>query len=150
DSTLRLVRSELIERKGKVETKRANDLPKIEGDPLQLQQVLLNLMMNAMDAMNAVPQSWRRMTVNTRLTDAGSVECSSMDRGPGILPDEQERVFDAFFTTKAQGLGLGLSICNTIVKSHGGELSVRNMAAGGVAATLTLPVRHANMATAVK
>jgi len=150
DSTLRLVRSELIERKVKVETKLGNDLPKIEGDPVQLQQVLLNLMMNAMDAMNSVPPSWRRMTVNTRLTDAGSVECSITDRGHGIAPEQQERLFEAFFTTKEHGLGLGLPICNSIVKSHRGELSMKNLAAGGAAATFSLPVRRANTTVTAK
>jgi PAS domain S-box-containing protein len=138
-STVRLLQSELIYRNVRVETELRNDLPIISGDPVELQQVLLNLFMNAMDAMTATPPSERRLTIGTRETKEGTAELSLRDQGPGISPDELTRIHEPFFTTKESGLGLGLSICSMIVDSHRGRLTLSNATDGGVIATVSLP-----------
>jgi signal transduction histidine kinase len=146
-STVELLHSELIARRFKVELRLAPDLPPTFGDAVQLQQVLLNLVMNAMDAMAATPLPQRSIAVSTRL-DGGEIETSITDRGPGLARAAQARAFEPFFTTKPQGLGLGLSICSTIVNVHGGQLALVNDADGGARARFTLPVRR--MAVAAK
>jgi PAS domain S-box-containing protein len=146
ESTLRLLHSELITRGVRAEVELANDLPQISGDSVQLQQVLLNLAMNAMDAMSATEPAQRHITVATRHDGNGSVEAVVADRGRGLPSDERDRLFQPFFTTKQHGLGLGLSICSTIVKSHGGNLRIDNNAGGGAVAVLALPCRPAGPA----
>ncbi|MBT1514451.1 PAS domain-containing protein [Bradyrhizobium sp. SRL28] len=140
DSTLRLLRSELIDRRIKVDVTLEHNLPRTSGDPVQLQQVLLNLLMNGMDAMNAASLSQRVLTVGTRSSGTGTIEAFISDRGQGIAPEEHSRIFQPFFTTKHQGLGLGLAICSTIVKTHGGKLGIDNNADGGATASFALPV----------
>jgi C4-dicarboxylate-specific signal transduction histidine kinase len=138
-SSLRLLHSELGIRKIKVKTGLKIDLPPISGDSVQLQQVLLNLMMNAMEAMASTPPSMRTLGIGTRTTEEGYVEVSITDNGPGMSPDELNRLFEPFFTTKERGLGLGLSICETIVRSHRGRLNLANASGGGVTAIFSLP-----------
>jgi PAS domain S-box-containing protein len=141
-SALQLLRGELIGRQIKVSTNLADRLPAAHGDPVQLQQVMLNLLMNAMDAMSATPLSRRAITVSTRMTEKDRIEAVIADRGPGIAPADRIRVLEPFFTTKDHGLGLGLSICSTIVNSHGGELNLDNNADGGATARFSLPTRR--------
>jgi PAS domain S-box-containing protein len=141
ESTLALLHSELIARGVRAEVALANDLPQVSGDSVQLQQVLLNLAMNAMDAMSATEPAQRQITLRTRHDGNGTVEAVVADRGRGLTGDERDRLFQPFFTTKEHGLGLGLSICSTIVKSHGGNLSIDNDAGGGAIAILALPSR---------
>ncbi len=141
-----LLHSELIARRVTVTLALAPDLPQVLGDGVQLQQVLLNLVMNAMDAMAAAPLPRPPITVATRLDEAGTIETTVTDRGPGIPPDAEGRAFEPFFTTKPHGLGLGLSICSTIVAVHGGQLALANAADGGARASFTLPVRPIGMA----
>jgi C4-dicarboxylate-specific signal transduction histidine kinase len=138
-STLGLLHSELMGRKIKVETKLKMNLPQVWGDSVQLQQVLLNLIMNAMEAMALTPPSNRTVSIETRTTEEGYVEVSIADRGPGIPPDALEQLFQPYFTTKERGLGLGLSICSTIVKSHRGTLTVSNARGGGAIAIVSVP-----------
>jgi C4-dicarboxylate-specific signal transduction histidine kinase len=139
-STLRLLHSELGNRKVRVETELKIDLPPISGDSVQLQQVLLNLMMNAMEAMASTPPSRRTLSICTRTTEEGYAEVSITDCGPGMSPDELGRLFEPFFTTKERGLGLGLSICSTIVRSHRGRLNLSNASGGGVTAIVSVPL----------
>jgi len=139
-STLGLLHAELVNRKIKIQTDLKTDLPLIWGDRVQLQQAFLNLMMNAMEAMASTPPSMRRLGIGTRMTEEGYVEVSITDNGPGMSPDELNRLFEPFFTTKERGLGLGLSICATIVRSHRGRLNLSNAGSGGVTAIVSLPL----------
>jgi PAS domain S-box-containing protein len=140
DSTVRLLRGELIARRINIELRLAADLPLTSGDPVQLQQVVLNLVMNAMDAMAALPASDRVITLATFKSQSGMVELRVADRGPGIGSAGIVRLFEPFYTTKEHGLGLGLSICSTIVDSHGGRLTLENGDNGGAVASISLPI----------
>jgi signal transduction histidine kinase len=109
------------------------------GDPVQLQQVALNLMINAMDAVASIAPVRREIVVHTTLAENGHVVVTVSDNGTGIAASDQSRLFQPFFTTKPHGLGLGLSICYNILLSHGGKLSLVNKAGGGALASFTLP-----------
>jgi C4-dicarboxylate-specific signal transduction histidine kinase len=104
-----------------------------------LQQVLLNLVMNAMDAMASTPNGLRHITVSTQARQAG-VEVLVRDRGSGIKPEAEEQLFSPFYTSKPHGLGLGLTICSTIAQAHGGKLTLRNHEESGAIAVFSLPV----------
>lgn len=138
-STLKLVRSSTLQRGIHVESHLAPDLPTVAGDAAQFQQVLLNLVINACDAVGAVPQNRRIVTVATRRTAVGGAEVAVKDNGPGFDGDNDEKLFETFFTTKASGLGLGLSICKDIITASGGTISGSNDAGGGAVFTIALP-----------
>jgi C4-dicarboxylate-specific signal transduction histidine kinase len=138
-STLRLLHSELIDRRMSVNFDSAANLPAMRGDPVQLQQTLLNLLMNAMDATENVPPARRIISVSTARGDDGGVEVHIYDRGSGLPLAREHEVFQPFFTTKKRGLGLGLSICTSIVKLHGGTLSLQNNVREGATAVFRLP-----------
>jgi two-component system, LuxR family, sensor kinase FixL len=129
---LSLVRGDLVARNVSVETRLDARADLVLADAVQLQQVLLNLIMNASDAMVANPPAQRRLSIATRRCDDGrGVECAVADWGPGVRPEDLERIFQPFVTTKKQGLGLGLAICRSIVESHGGRLWAENAPSGG-------------------
>jgi PAS domain S-box-containing protein len=100
----------------------AEDLPFIKGDRVQLQQVMLNLIINAIDAMSAVDDGPRELTISTAMNEPGAVLVTVCDSGPGVAPENIERLFEPFYTTKATGMGMGLSICRSIIEAHGGRL----------------------------
>ncbi len=139
-SVLGLLRSELIDRQISVAPDLGDDLPAVAGDPVQVQQVLTNLMMNAIDAVTSSDAPRRLITITTAAHPPGHVETVVTDRGPGLTPDQPARLLEPFYTTKEHGLGLGLAICNSIVNAHGGALSIVNDIGGGVRASFTLPV----------
>ena len=141
-STVALLNSELIGRRASVRLNLGGHLPATTGDPIQLQQVLLNLLMNAMDAMAQTPEELRQISVTTGTTATGNVEIVVRDRGVGIRPGEESLLFQPFHTTKAHGLGLGLTICSTIAQAHGGTLVVANDGGGGAAAVFSLPAKE--------
>jgi C4-dicarboxylate-specific signal transduction histidine kinase len=139
---LALARSELIDRHVTVSTRLAPGLPSILGDRVQLQQVMLNLLLNACEAMSSRRPIQRALTVSTVLDGNGLLLTSIADRGSGIPPDDADRLFEPFFTTKSQGLGLGLSICRSIIAAHGGRLWADNNPNGGATFTFALPVQN--------
>jgi PAS domain S-box-containing protein len=138
-STLQLLHSEVISRRITIISDLAADLAPARGDPVQLQQILLNLLMNAMDAMDEVTPARRTINVATAKTPENEVEVRISDRGAGLPLAQERSVFQPFFTTKKRGLGLGLSICSSIIKSHGGALSVQNNDDEGATAVFRLP-----------
>jgi signal transduction histidine kinase len=138
ESTMHLLRGEFIRRKVNVDFVPANNLPMISGDPVQLQQVLLNLIMNAMEAMEAKAPSQRVVNITT-LDNDKKIEIAIVDFGSGLAVEDKVRLFEPFFTTKQHGLGLGLSICSTIIRAHGGTLSIENNAGDGATAVVALP-----------
>lgn len=138
EESLRLMRSDLLNRGVTLGTALAPGLPRVSGDRNQLQQVLLNLLMNACDAMDAQPTE-RRLRVVTRSNAPGRVEITVSDRGTGIPAAELERIFEPFVTTKAKGIGLGLVICRSIVAAHGGRLWATNNAHRGATLHCELP-----------
>jgi PAS domain S-box-containing protein len=115
-------------------------LPSVEGDRIHLQQVLLNLLINAMEAMAKQPPQKRRLVVRTGRTGNGSVELSVTDSGPGIEAANLERLFEPFFTTKESGIGMGLSIARRIIEAHHGRIWAENQPAGGAIFRVYLPV----------
>jgi C4-dicarboxylate-specific signal transduction histidine kinase len=114
-------------------------LPAVHGDRVQLQQVLLNLILNGMDAMNATPRPERRLTVRVSEAKDGNLLVAVSDRGTGIASEDIVHIFEPFFTTKASGMGMGLAISRTIVQAHGGEIRAANNALGGATFAFTLP-----------
>ena len=128
---LKLVRSDLVNLNFATQTELAPNLPVIQGDAVQLQQVLLNLVLNACDAMAGATRDHRRLTIRTGLNNDGWVHLTVADRGEGIVPEKLQQVFEPFYTTKASGLGLGLAVCRSIVTAHGGRLWATNNPGGG-------------------
>jgi C4-dicarboxylate-specific signal transduction histidine kinase len=136
---LQLVNSELARRGIGVKLALADHLPAVAGDPVQLQQVLINLVMNAMDAVTSPQASQRTIAISTRVSYL-FVEIVVADRGPGLKAGQEALVLEPFYTTKEHGLGLGLAICSSIARAHGGLLQLSNGEGGGACARLTLPV----------
>jgi C4-dicarboxylate-specific signal transduction histidine kinase len=118
------------------------NLPSLEGDRVQLQQTLLNLIVNAADAMRTLPESERVLTITSAL-DAGMIVLCVADRGPGIPVEAMDKLFEPFWSTKADGMGMGLAVCRSIVTAHHGSLEVRNAADGGAVFCVRLPGRTA-------
>jgi signal transduction histidine kinase len=117
----------------------AAGLPEVMGDQVQLQQVLSNLMKNGIEAMSSVTARERRLQVRTSAAVAGQVLVEVMDTGAGIDPEKIPKLFEAFFTTKANGVGMGLSICRSIIESHGGRISAEANPTVGMTFRFTLP-----------
>jgi signal transduction histidine kinase len=112
---------------------------RVKGDPVQLQQVILNLIVNSMDAMGSIPYG-RTVICKTEKNGGASAIISISDTGPGIPPEKLNEIFDPFFTTKKQGMGIGLSIARTIVQAHKGRIWAENQSGGGAVFRLTLPL----------
>lgn len=134
-----LLAAEIRRRGVEIETAFDAALPKVLGDRVQLQQVLLNLIVNAIDAVADMPAGRRRVTVRTRRTTDGEVVVAVADRGPGIPAEWLTRLFESFFTTKPRGMGLGLSIARTIVEAHGGHIWADSDGRNGATLHFTLP-----------
>jgi len=113
-------------------------LERVMGDPVQLQQVVINLAVNAIQAMDKLEPGHRKLSIGLE-AGKGEVRLGVADSGPGLSPDKVETVFSAFYTTKTDGMGIGLSICRSIVEAHGGRIAAGAAAAGGALFTMTLP-----------
>jgi signal transduction histidine kinase len=137
-SVLELVRIELQERDIKVRTQLDDRLPTVTSSEVQLQQVVLNLIMNAKDAMQSA-SSHRELFVRSEQSEPGWVQVSIEDSGPGISPSDLERIFQPMFTTKSQGMGMGLAICRSIMEAHGGRVWVASGSQTGAAFQFSLP-----------
>jgi PAS domain S-box-containing protein len=145
---LNLIRSDLINQKVTVECKLARNLPTVTGDPVQLQQVLLNLVVNACDAMTGCNTWERRLLIRTGIeNDGGSVIVSVTDQGTGITEEKMENIFAPFFTTKPKGMGLGLSVCRSIITAHRGKLCGTNNTDRGATFYFSVPVEVSPVAT---
>jgi PAS domain S-box-containing protein len=136
---VRMVSPDAVLRSCQVETSLDASLAAIEGDPVQLQQVLLNLVINAFDAMRDIPVSRRKVMIATQSDGDATVRASVRDYGAGISAEMRDRVFDPFFTTKSEGLGMGLVIVRSIVESHGGTITIENADGGGARFGFVLP-----------
>jgi PAS domain S-box-containing protein len=124
--TLRLVSSDIVRRESVVVTEMDKSLPQVEAVPVQIQQVLLNLIMNALDAVESRPPAERRIIISTRSLNGESAEVSVRDFGTGLPKDRPDKVFDHFFSTKQTGMGMGLTIVRSIIETHGGKISAEN------------------------
>ena len=118
----------------------------VMGDVVQLQQVVLNLIINAMDAISGAVTKEREVRVTTNRSGA-SAEITISDTGPGIAITDLKNVFDPFFTTKPQGMGMGLAIVRTIVEAHHGQISAENQSSGGALFTIKLPIARSRSAS---
>ena len=140
DEILSLVRTELTRKQIGLVLKIQTTLPQIWGHRVQLQQLLLNLIPNAMDAMDAPEVSRRTLTLRAKLKREHEIAISISDTGPGIAPEIATRLFKPFVTTKPGGIGLGLPICRTIAETHGGRISAHSVAGRGATFDVFLPV----------
>jgi two-component system sensor kinase FixL len=141
--TLRLISSDVLARASVVTTELDPQLPQVEGALVPMQQVLLNLIMNALDAMEDLPPAERRIVVSTRVSPDGLAEVEVRDFGIGLPKDRPEKIFDHFFTTKREGMGMGLAIVRSIVEAQGGTIAAANAADRGARLIVRLPgARH--------
>jgi PAS domain S-box-containing protein len=136
-----LTRSEAKKNKVAVQMQLADGLPVVQADRVQLQQVLLNLIINAIEAMCTSDAGSRRLLISSAMTASNDISVEVRDSGPGLPEASAEQIFQAFYTTKPAGLGMGLSICRSIVEAHGGQLRAAPRDPTGAAFTFTLPVR---------
>ena len=134
-----LTRGELAKNGVSLQTQLADGLPLTQGDRVQLQQVMLNLIMNAIEAMSAVSHGSRELLIGTSTDASGAVRITVQDSGPGLNPETFDRLFDPFYTTKANGMGVGLSICRSIVEAHDGRIWASPTAGSGSTFHFILP-----------
>ena len=136
---LRVVAGDARRRRVHLRTELGQGLPPVLADRIQLQQVLINLLVNGMDATDGASGAAHELTVRTGSNDNSCVEIAITDRGCGIAPDHTQRLFNAFFTTKKEGMGLGLSIARSIVTAHHGRIWADNNADGGATFHVSIP-----------
>jgi signal transduction histidine kinase len=141
-----LIRREIANHQVSVRLDLAASLPPVSGDRVQLQQVILNLLVNGIQAMAHVSDRPRELLIRSRADDAGNVVVEIGDSGTGIDPAHVGQLFNAFFTTKANGMGMGLSICRSIIEAHGGRVWASPNAGHGSIFQFTLPARRAEAA----
>src|SRR5881398_622274 len=139
DDLLRIVRADALRREVTVAAEVDSDTGQVWGDPVQILQVLLNLAINSFEAMTAVPSDARRLAIHAGCDGNGDILISMRDSGPGFPSGMVEQLFEAFFSTKAEGTGMGLAIARSIINAHGGTLSGENCDDGGACFTVHLP-----------
>ena len=141
NEVLQFLRHEAQFRRVTVSYHNAARVLKVHADRTQLQQVVVNLVVNAMQALDQASAIDRKVVISAKSPDAGTVRCTVEDSGLGINPGQFLRLFDSFFTTKEGGMGMGLSICRSIVEAHGGRMCVDNESAyGGARLSFELPL----------
>ncbi len=139
EDTVALTRTDAAARHVKMVVQIPAELPEAQGDRVHLQQVLLNLILNGMDAMDAIPRSQRLLTVRVKQTENRNLQVEVSDQGTGIAPNAVGRIFEPFFTTKSNGMGMGLAITQTIIEAHGGDIWVESKPGQGTTFTFILP-----------
>jgi PAS domain S-box-containing protein len=140
NETVRLVSSDILSRESVVITELDPNLPDVNAAPVQIQQILLNLIMNALDAMERFPPEERRITISTRSAEGEICEITVRDFGVGLPQDRPDKIFDHFFSTKQTGMGMGLTIVRSIVEAHGGTITAENAPDRGARIIIRLPV----------
>jgi C4-dicarboxylate-specific signal transduction histidine kinase len=135
-----LTHSEAVKTGVTVGTQLAGESPRIQGDRVQLQQVMLNLIVNAIQSMSGVEDGARELHISTtRIEPEGGVRVAVRDTGPGLRPESLPRLFEPFYTTKPDGMGMGLSICRSIIEAHGGRLWATRCEPRGALFQFTIP-----------
>lgn len=142
DEVIALVRGELSKHRVSIETRLSERLPPVHADRVQLQQVMLNLILNAIEAMTTVGDIARELLISTDLSTDDGVLVTVGDSGPGVVPANRERIFESFFTTKPEGVGIGLSICRSIIESHSGRIWMDGHKPHGAIVSFTLPLHN--------
>ena len=140
EETLTLLARDLQTRHITVEYAVSHGLPEVSGDRVQIQQVLINLILNSIESLEAVHSRIREITVSAEAVNAGQLRVIVRDNGPGVASDVRERLFEPFFSTKDEGLGMGLSICRSIIQAHNGALGLLSTEEAGAAFEFVLPV----------
>jgi PAS domain S-box-containing protein len=140
--TIALTRSEMRRHRILLQTELGNGLPRVWGDRVQLQQVILNLIMNAIEAMSEVSEGSRNLLICTSLDTPGGVIVAIRDSGPGLKPESLDHLFDPFYTTKPAGMGMGLAICRSITEAHGGRLWATENLPQGASFRFSLPAHE--------
>jgi C4-dicarboxylate-specific signal transduction histidine kinase len=143
-----LVGRELQVHRATLTVNATDDLPLVQGDRVQLQQVVMNLFMNGLQAMDGVTRRQRRLAVDVgrAAVDPDTVVLAVSDAGPGIEPTNLAHLFDPFFTTRKDGMGMGLSISRSIVEAHGGRIWATNREEGGARFCVSLPIAQSSTA----
>jgi signal transduction histidine kinase len=136
-----LAHSEIQRNRVSIQTQLSNDLPPILGDRIQLQQVILNLIINAIEAMSGGADNPRELLVGSKKDESQGVLVAVRDSGPGLDPESLNHIFTAFYTTKSQGMGMGLAISRSIIEAHGGRLWATANEGRGAVFQFTLPTR---------
>ncbi|GAB7217256.1 sensor histidine kinase [Dickeya oryzae] len=139
DEMLLLIRTELMQQHILFSLNVAEGLPPILADKIQIQQVLMNLMLNALDAIAAAGTEQRTLSVNVERDISGDIRFAVCDHGVGFTPEQRERLFETFFTTKSTGMGMGLTISRSIIEAHGGQIWASANSDGGATFYFTLP-----------
>ena len=140
DEAVLYIRHDIESRSIELTVKFEDGLPNVRGDRIQLQQVIINLLVNSVQAMKWANIQRQCIEITTRLTADNKVSLLVRDSGPGIGPEDIHRIFDSFFTTKEAGMGIGLAICRSIIVAHSGSISVSNRPNGGAEFRIDLPV----------
>ena len=135
-----LTRNELRLSGTSLQTHLTEGLPLVVGDRIQLQQVMLNLILNAVEALSESRETSRALLIKTQRDGPGGVLVEVQDSGPGLKPENMDRLFDAFYTTKPDGMGMGLSICRSIIEAHGGRIWATANLPHGAVLQFTLPL----------
>jgi C4-dicarboxylate-specific signal transduction histidine kinase len=139
-----MVRSEAAKRNAAIVSRLARDLPVVQASAVELEQVVLNLLRNALEAVSEPSLTQRMVTVSTSVREGAELQVAVSDSGRGFSPELSEKIFDSFFTTKEQGLGVGLSLSRRIIAAYGGRLWAESDGVSGAAFTFTLPLEGAD------